>query len=260
MDIYFELAKHPVFTVKDVNKYYKKIDSARSAIKYLMANGKAVKIRNGLYTCISAENGGPIANRFQIASSISDSSYVSHHTAMEYYGVTDQVFYEVYVSSDTRFHDFTFDGYTYHFVKSRLSEGIDSPAYSGGIRVTDKERSLIDCIKDFNKIAGLEELIAIINSISNISEEKLLYYLRLYDNQFLYQKSGLLLQPFSKSLGLSSAFFDICREHIGKSKRYLTHDDNEARYNIEWKLVIPNNLSQIKNGEVGHYGNANMIK
>ena len=250
MDIYFEMAKQPVFTVEDVNKYYKNIHGARSAIKYLVAQNKAVKIRNNLYTCISAENGNPIANRFQIASSISHSSYVSHHTAMEYYGITDQVFYEVYVSSDTRFHDFVFDGFTYHFVKSRLSEGIDAPAYTGGIRITDKERSLADCIKDLDKIAGLEELIAIISSIPDINEGKLLYYLHMYNNQFLYQKTGYLLQSFTEGPGLTDQFFDICKEHMGKSKRYLTHDHNAARYNAEWKLVIPENILQIKNGEV----------
>ena len=74
----------------------------------------AVKIRNGLYTCISGENGGPVANKFQIASSINESSYVSHHSAFEYYGVTDQVYYDVYVSSDMRFHDFIFDGHNRH--------------------------------------------------------------------------------------------------------------------------------------------------
>lgn len=139
---------------------------------------------------------------------------MSHHTAMEYYGITDQVFYEVYVSSDTRFHDFVFDGFTYHFVKSRLSEGIDAPTYTGGIRITDKERSLADCIKDLDKIAGLEELIAIISSISSINEEKLLYYLHLYNNQFLFQKTGYLLQSFSEIPGLTDQFFDICKEHM----------------------------------------------
>ena len=43
---------------------------------------------------------------------------------------------------------------------------------------------------------------------------------------------------------------DICKEHMGKSKRYLTHDHNAARYNAEWKLVVPENILQIKNGEV----------
>lgn len=60
-----------------------------------MKEGIVAKIRNNMYICISGETGAPIANRFQIASKITPTSYVSHHTAMEYYGITDQVYYDV---------------------------------------------------------------------------------------------------------------------------------------------------------------------
>lgn len=79
MNLYFELLKTPVFTVEDVNKYYDNMDSARSAIKRLMKEGMVAKIRNNMYTCISGETGAPVANRFQIASKITPTSYVSHH-------------------------------------------------------------------------------------------------------------------------------------------------------------------------------------
>ena len=87
--------------MEDVNVFYNNIDSARSAIKRLMKEGMVAKIRNNMYTCVSGETGAPVANRFQIASHITPTSYVSHHTAMEYYGITDQVYYDVYVSSRT---------------------------------------------------------------------------------------------------------------------------------------------------------------
>lgn len=69
-----------------------------------------------MYTCISGVTSAPVANRFQIASHITPTSYVSHHTAMEYYGITAQIYHDVYVSSETSFRDFTFDGYAYCFV------------------------------------------------------------------------------------------------------------------------------------------------
>ena len=119
MNLYFELLKQPVFTIENVNRYYEKIESARSAVKRLMAKGLAVKIRNNLYTCISGETDSPLANRYQIASAITPTSYVSHHSAMEYYGISDQIFYEVYVSSEEKFRDFEFDGYTYHCIVSK---------------------------------------------------------------------------------------------------------------------------------------------
>lgn len=172
MNLYFELLKIPVFNVSDVNNFYHNLDSARSAIKRLMKEKMVVKIRNNLYTCISGETGLPVANRFQIACKVTPTAYISHHTAMEYYGITDQVYYEVYVSSETAFREFEFDGYTYRYISSKISEEVDMPAFSGGIRVTTLERTVIDSIKDMDKIAGMEEVLQNISSIKKLQEKE----------------------------------------------------------------------------------------
>lgn len=137
MKLYFELLKYPVFTMEHVNQYYDNIESARSAVKRLIKSGLAVKIRNNLYTCISGETDAPVANRYQIAGAITSTSYLSHHSAMEYYGISDQIFYEVYVSSNTMFRDFEFDGYTFCYVCSKCNEGVETVKYSGGVRIAD---------------------------------------------------------------------------------------------------------------------------
>ena len=248
VNLYFKLLGMPVFRIEDVNRYYDNMDSARSAVKRLMGRGMAVKIRNNLYTCISGETGQPVANRFQIASSITPTSYISHHTAMEYYGITDQVYYEVCVSSETRFSDFEFDGYLYRYMPSKNPEGIERPAYSGGIAVTNLERTLVDSVKDMDKIAGMEEVICDIECMHQVRENRLLRYLELYHNQFLYQKMGFLLSANKENLRLSEDFFEVCKQQIGKSKRYLTKEAETGRYDKEWKLIVPEGLFDIKNG------------
>ncbi|MBQ7889430.1 MAG: hypothetical protein IJ356_06695 [Erysipelotrichaceae bacterium] len=250
MNLYFELLKKPVFNMEDVNVFYNNKDSACSAVKRMMKDGLVAKIRNNMYTCISGETGAPVANRFQIASTITPTSYVSHHTALEYHGITDQVVYDVYVSSETRFRDFTFDGYTYCFVASKCSEGVEKPAYSGGVAVTNLERTLVDCIKDMDKISGVEEVIENIKSVQRIKEKRLLRYLELYQNQFLYQKTGYLLWQVKEQMGLSDLFFEKCNEQIGKSKRYLTSDQMSGQYDATWKLIVPKNFEKLKNGEM----------
>ena len=248
MNLYFELLKKPIFCVEDVNVFYNNIESARSAIKRMMKEKMVAKIRNNMYTCISGETGAPVANRFQIASHITPTSYVSHHTAMEYYGITDQVFYDVYVSSVTAFREFTFDGYTYRYVASKSLEGVEKPAFSGGIAITNIERTIVDCVKDMDKIAGIEEVVQNIESMGRMQEKRILKYLELFQNQFLYQKLGYLLSERKEQMGLSDAFFDNCKEKIGKSKRYLTRDQEGGRYDDEWKLVVPEGLHDMKNG------------
>ena len=250
MNLYFELLKKPVFCMEDVNVFYDNIESARSAIKRMMKEKMVAKIRNNLYTCISGETGAPVANRFQIASHITPTSYVSHHTAMEYYGITDQVFYDVYVSSETSFREFSFDGYTYRYVASKSLDGVVKPAFSGGIAVTNLERTIVDCVKDMDKIAGIEEVVQNIESMGRMQEKRVLKYLELFQNQFLYQKMGYLLSEHQEKMGLSDEFFDNCKEQIGKSKRYLTRDQKSGRYDDEWKLVVPKDLYTMKNGEM----------
>ena len=249
MNLYFELMQVSVFTMEDICKYYDKIESARSAVKRLVKQGTVVKIRNNMYTCISGETGAPIANRFQIASCITPTSYVSHHTAMEYYGVADQVYYDVYVSSETKFQTFDFYGYAYQCIMAKCKQGIETVKYSGGVKVTNKERTLVDCIKDIDKISGLEETMANVQGLHNLHEKKILQYLEEYNNQFLYQKMGFLLWNIRKQLGLSDAFFKVCMNNIGKSKRYLTKDSSDVVYDKVWKIITPKNINYIKNGE-----------
>lgn len=249
MNLYYELLQFPTFSLQEVKQLYSSEKSARNALGKLLKEKLVVKIRNGLYTCISGENGGPVANRFQIASAIHETSYVSHHTAFEYYGITDQVFYDVYVSSESRFHDFEFDGYTYHYVKSKLRSGIVIPQFGGGVKVTDKERTIIDSIRDMNQIAGLEEVLACITSLHFIDEKKLMKYLNELGNPFVYQKTGFILSGYQDQLGISNDFINACRRKIGNSKRYLTNGINDPAYTDEWKLVYPRGMHEYKNGE-----------
>ena len=254
MELYFELLKLPVFTIDDLAQFYSNPESARTAIKRLAAKGMVAKIRRNLYTCISGESGAPVANRFQIASALTPTAYVTHHSAMEYYGIADQVFYEVYVGSETEFHSFSFDGYFYRFVRSKLTNGVEPAPYSGGIRITDRERTVLDSIKDMDKIAGTEEVLSNVQSIKRLNEEKLICYLELFGNQFLYQKTGYILSHMPNNFGLTEAFFALCKEKAGKSTRYLSRDYHKGTYDAEWSLVVPDRLFEVKNGGMADAG------
>ena len=248
MNLYYELLQFPVFSMREVNTLYSSERTARTALGKLVKEGMVLKIRNSLYTCVSGENGGPVANRFQIASAIHPSAYVSHHSAFEYYGISDQVFYDVYVSSEMRFHDFVFDGYTYHFVKSQMQQGVTTPQFGGGVKVTDKERTILDSIKDMNLIAGVEETITCISSVADVDEAKLLDYLEIYGNPFLYQKMGFIASQYRNELNISDEFINICKQRKGSSKRYLVNDISEPAYARDWSLVYPKHIKEMKNG------------
>jgi len=201
------------------------------------------KIRNNLYTCINVADGQPVATKYHIACAINNTAYLSHHSAFEYMGISNQVFYEIYVSSEKRFDDFEFNGITYKYVSSKISSGVIEPKDTLGIRVTSLERTVVDSIKDFEKIGCLEELLNCIESIPYLNENEIIKYLDAYNLQFLYQKTGFLMEHFKDQFRLSDGFIFYCRNKIGKSTRYLTKDS--TKYLNKWRLVVPEDLFQI---------------
>ncbi|RNC62899.1 MAG: hypothetical protein AWM53_01825 [Candidatus Dichloromethanomonas elyunquensis] len=240
---YAELAKMNTFTMNDVCDLVGNKKTASSLVQRLLKNRFVKKIRNNLYTCVNVAYGQVIASKYHIACAINETSYLSHHSAFEYMGISNQVFYEIYVSSSKKFTDFEFEGITYSYVPSQFDAGVILPKNTKGIRVTSLERTVVDSIKDFEKIGGLEELLNCIALIPYLDENQLINFLSSYDMRFLYQKTGFILEHYQDQLHLSSEFIDYCKSKIGKSTRYLTKDS--TKYNNQWKLVVPDNMFQI---------------
>lgn len=173
---------------------------------------------------VSLESGMPAATRYQIAGSITPTSYVSHRSAFAYYGYANQVSYEMNVSSDTAFRNFEYEGITYMYISSRLPEGIASRQ---GVRVTDLERTAIDYIGDFERIGGLEELLRSLEMITFLSEEKLLRYLELSGKAVLYQKAKQRVKGYlTETMQLSDSENRFLREFCEKKyhPEYLFED------------------------------------
>ncbi|MHB1395115.1 MAG: type IV toxin-antitoxin system AbiEi family antitoxin domain-containing protein [Clostridia bacterium] len=246
MDVYNQLAKYPVFTIDEVEKLTGNSKTAYSQLDRLMKKGLIKKVRKNIYSVINPVTGQIVATRYQIACAVTDTAYISHHSAFEYYGLANQVFYEIYVSSETKFNTFEYDHVTYKYVASRMQEGIVEAKNTTGVRITDLERTVIDSIRDYNKIGGFEELLNCLEGIDYLDEAKLLRYLEVYNTQGLYQRVGYLLQHYQKEMQLSNNFIECCKEKIGKSRRYLLNDSNERSiYNSEWELMVPEGLFEI---------------
>lgn len=242
MKYYEQLLKIGCFSREVLTNLTGNYNTSGSLLKSYLKKGYVFRIKRNLYVAVNLADHQPVVSKYHIAGSINKSAYVSHHSAFEYYGCANQVSYQVDVSSEIPFSSFEFDGNTYAYIASRIEKGVANR--SDGARVTDIERTVLDGINDFEKIAGLEELLRCIDLIPSLREDVLLYYLTSYDKQFLYQKTGYILQHFKIMFNLSEAFFNECSAYIGRSTRYLIQG-TEGRYNREWRLVTPIDLHSI---------------
>jgi len=123
MKYYETLLEKKCFTFKDVEFMVggnRNRNTAKSLLRQYTQKGFVQQVKKNLYVAISIETGMPMASNYQIASNITPSSYVSHHSAFMYYGYTNQVSYEMNVSSDNLFSNFEYDGIDYVHISSRI--------------------------------------------------------------------------------------------------------------------------------------------
>lgn len=230
------------FSFEDALALTRNRATAASMLLYYSKHGAIVQIRKGLYSAINPLDKEPVANKYLIGTKLTETAVISHHSAFEYHGYANQVFYQMFVSSKSKFNSFEFGGHTYVRVPSNLSVGIETT--SRGERITDIERTVLDSINDFEKTMGFEELIQCISAIPILNENKMLSYLEAYNKCFLYQKVGFIFEHFRKSFDFSDDFFRVCKKKSGNSSRYLLKDMQgmDLDFNNQWHMTYPKNL------------------
>ena len=251
MNLYKELVALRCFTHGDMVQLTGSESTAQWQIKSYLKKGYIERVRRDLYAVISLETEQPIPNRFQIATRIADDSYVSHHSAFEFYGYANQVFYDVYFGTEKKVRPFDYDGLNYQSVVWRGCSGVLET--NTGVRVTSLERTVIDSIADFSRIGGLEELLRCLSLIPSLDEEKLLEALEVYGRGQLYQKVGYILESYKNEFLLSEMFFEKCMKKISASKTYLFERQDNFIFHKKWLLYAPADLKKIVDKGVSDY-------
>lgn len=244
MHYYHRLIELGCFRRKDVVALTGSIANAKNLLFRYQKKGLIEQIRRDYYCTIDKETDTPYLSRYEIGSALFSDSCISYHSAFELFGLENQISYDCYLTGNIKFRSFEFNGTTYKHIASTIPKDF---IVINNIRVTSIEQTIIDCIKDLDKIIGLEELIRCLELVSSINEEKLLSLLKIQNNGFLYQKCGYILQELKEDLHLSTSFIEECRKHISKAKKYLSKDIFDNSYHSQWRLYAPKNLKSIVN-------------
>lgn len=206
------------------------------------------KVRNNLYALIDPSTNDIYSTKFEIASKISDTSFICYHSALEYYGIANQVFNDVLVGSLTKFNNFTFNDNEF-ICKSVKNIKFVNNIGSEGIKVSSLEKTIIDCIDNIDLAGGIEEILNALEQTRYVNEYKLLEILKDMNKIFLYQKVGFLFELYNNQLDLSYDFFHECKSRITKKVNYfMQYEFKETELNEKWNLIVPKNIKSRING------------
>ncbi len=231
-----------LITVEEIKEEFSSEAALFAALKRLTERGEIVKLKSGLYARVNPLTGDIFADRYEIGTALRKEGYIAYHSALEYYGLSTQVFNDVHIIAPSLYSPVTIEGLEYISFTNGYSEGVAETFNNAPVRVTEPERTVIDCIDRPVTSGGIEEVFYALCTIRYLDEEKLLKHLKGYGKKVLYKKTGYLFSLIKPDC-LSDRFYQICQENMSQRTDDIRENSAEAYiYNNEWKIYAPKQI------------------
>lgn len=246
MDVkyYEDFLKLEVFTLEDAQHVVGSAQNAKVLLNTYLKKGLVKRVRRDLYCAVHLENREAAADRYLIGSKISESAYVTHHSAFELHGLSHQAGFVVYVASDSKITDFVYEGISYKYVGRGIGAGVTHHRFNSKIKLTDLERTVVDSIDRPDYCGGVHELDEILKICPVLDEKKLLMYLEAHDKKVLYKKAGYFFERYRESLGIKEHLLSVMEKRTGHMKKYLSEEALNGKGVLvkRWGLIVPKTM------------------
>jgi len=249
--LYQKLIKESFFTFDDALKLVKNKNLTKIKLLRLVKRGYVKRVRRGLYQIIPIEFRGkePPFDKFLLGRKLVNPYYFSHHSALEVHGVANTVIFNtVYISSPKQFKKFHYNGIEYRWVKSEKLFGVQKAIWMDKIiYVSDRERTIIDCIDRIELAGGLEEAFKSLISFPSINPKRLYDYLIAINKRSLFNKVGffLSLNDVKEKWKINQDFLLMLKRNTGSKVYYFAAKKGEGKLVKEWKIIVPRNLDKM---------------
>lgn len=129
-------------------------------------------------------------------------------------------------------------------VKTALGDtmGVETVDIAGHpVHVTDVERTIIDCIHRPKYAQGWENVFHAIGRVKRLREDRVSRYLKRYRLPSLVAKTCVILDRFSKDLGISQDTLDRFRPYLPSSPIHMDKGQSSS-LNKKWNVYVPKDL------------------
>lgn len=252
------LATHPVFRLAEFRQaccVHLSEGTVQTKLKRLKQAGRLRQLAAGVYAVVPAgQNLGFFApDRLLTASRLMPDSVLAYHSAFEALGFANQVFTQVtYLTAHSHRVRRRFFGSEFVALAppTRLGSvwdqiGVDTGERSGlVVRLTGRERTLVDCLDRPSYSGGFEELLACATEIPSLDIDLVQSYLAARQSPTLYARLGFLLERFAEQWFVENAQLVELEAHLPKAPAYLLRREPGNVLIRRWNLLVPPYLLQ----------------
>ncbi|MCX9082926.1 MAG: type IV toxin-antitoxin system AbiEi family antitoxin domain-containing protein [Candidatus Methanoperedens sp.] len=225
-----------IFSITDAKRILKtSTPSVWNVIYRLKKKGRIEEIEKGKYLLIPARAGygGSWSEvPYLLVPNIISTYYIGFWTALNYWGMTEQVPNVVFVATTRRKKDVEFGDTRYEFVtlmKKRFFGYVEENTASGTFNISSREKTIIDCILYPKYCGGLDEVIkGIWKAKDELDFIKLLEYSKRMDVSVVTRRIGYALELLGLAEEISSQIAST------RSKGYMWLDPVGPKKVIEY--------------------------
>lgn len=243
--VYSKLYSKRVINTDDVKEILGEGHRSVDYINNLRQKGYLDKIRRGVYAVVPPNLVGRDLkpDKFLVAGKLKDDYYLSYHSAMELHGVAQSTYNTVWITTKRPSADFQHKSICYRFVSTQYYFGLKEINRRGVMLTTsNREKTFLDCLRRIKYSGGLEELIKSFQNFPSLNWEKLLDYLKKFQENSLYQKTGFLLENLN--LSVPEEVTKTIQKRVSK-KTYYLDKDRRSSYVGKWNLMVPDNFEEL---------------
>ncbi len=249
--VYIELSRKKICSLRDIDEITGNYETSRTTMSRLVKKGYALRVHRGYYAGIppDALGNNHVVDKYLLAHVVSDmDGALAYHTALELHGVAHSYFNVVYYFRPKPLRPFEFQDIEYRYVKTSDLFGVREVMRQGAaVPVTDRERTVLDCIRKTEYCGGMEELIKSISSFHTLDFHRLERYIHRSDIQSLRQKTGYILSLLKDDLRVPDDLLEKLKGTVGEKTYYLTPKlkEGSGKFVADWNLIVHRNIEEL---------------
>lgn len=232
-----------IFTIKEAAQILgRKTSNLHKLLHDLVERRWLTRLEKGKYMILPLEAGLEAVyteHEFIVASSLIQPYYIGFWSALNYYGLTEQVPRIIYVASIKQKQTLTLQGVTYHFIRllkkkffGFRGEWIDNKK----IEISDREKTILDCLDHPEYCGGITEVAkGLWNGRNELDFEKIIKYGLRMKNGAIFKRLGYILEVYQ----IGDRATKRIQNHISSGYSILDPTlPKEGRYIKRWNLLI----------------------
>ncbi|MBU4245824.1 MAG: hypothetical protein KKE71_02175 [Nanoarchaeota archaeon] len=177
-------------------------------------------------------------HEFVLASLVAEPCYIAYWTALNHYGFTEQVPSTVFVATRKKAKDREIFGikYKFVFISAHKFFGFrEIPVSSYKVKISDKEKTIIDCLDKPRYCGGIEEIVKSMHYAKDeLNFDKLATYALKMKNNAAIKRLGFILN----FLGLETKTKSLENKVSASYSILDPTKEKKGKLNSKWKLRI----------------------